>query len=71
VFRSGLLRSDSQSTLSQLISEYAPLDDNSLEELANEFKKASSKTPRLRKNQPSGQTSLDSRMGETPANYNK
>lgn len=69
VFRTGLLKSDTASSLSRLMSEIErnqPSDfDQEEQEIQNEIQKG------IKKKRPdSGQTSVDSMMEDTPANYN-
>ena len=60
VFRNGLLRQGSTSELSRLMSEIEKNQDSDFEDLMKEEPDEDEK----------GNTSVDSRMGDTPSNYN-
>jgi hypothetical protein len=67
VFRSGLLKSDTESSLSRLMSE---IERNQPEELYNN--PTTGKKSRIYPGQGSGgDTSVDSMMDDTPSNYNQ
>jgi len=65
VFRTGLLRSDSASSLSRLMSE---IERNQPSEFDQEEQMLNTEARKLRKG--SGNTSVDSLMEDTPSNYN-
>ena len=73
VFRTGLLKSDTASSLSRLMSEIErnqPSDfDNEERRIQQEIDKHMPDGRRKRGN--SGNTSIDSMMEDTPANYNE
>jgi len=60
VFRNGLLRQGSASSLSRLMSEIEKNQDSDIDDLLKEDGLDEEK----------GNTSVDSRMGDTPSNYN-
>lgn len=67
VFRTGLLRSDTASSLSRLMSEIEKNNQSEFDRNPNAFG-ADSNYEKFR--QHDGDTSLDSKMEDTPANYN-
>jgi len=68
VFRTGLLKSDTQSSLSRLMSE---IEKNQPSEFEEEKNMQNALYDEMAKGEHgSGDTSVDSRMEETPANYN-
>lgn len=68
MFRSGLLKSDTASSLSRLMSE---IERNQPEELYNNNPTTTGKKSKIYPGQGSGgDTSVDSMMDDTPSNYN-
>lgn len=69
VFRSGLLRQDTASSISRLMSEIERNHGNDNSDFAATVHVNDSAYDRLKK-EVDGDTSVDSKMEDTPANYN-
>jgi hypothetical protein len=68
VFRTGLLKSDSDSSLSQLMSD---IEKNQMSDIDNDLNDLMNKRPKFKKSQRSGATSEGSQMGVSPADFNE
>lgn len=69
VFRTGLLKSDTASSLSRLMSEIEKNQPSEFDQEERRIQQEIEKQMR-RKRGNSGNTSVDSMMEDTPANYN-
>lgn len=69
VFRSGLLRQDTASSISRLMSEIERQHGNDQSDFGQTVHVNDSAYDRLKKDDD-GDTSVDSKMEDTPANYN-
>lgn len=71
MFRTGLLKSDTASSLSRLMSEIGKNQPSEFEdEEAGIRAEIAKEIPPRKKRGNSGNTSIDSMMEDTPANYN-
>jgi hypothetical protein len=70
VFRTGLLKSDTASSLSRLMSEIGKNQPSEFDEEEQKIQEELAKNMRKKKRGNSGNTSVDSMMEDTPANYN-
>lgn len=68
VFRTGLLKSDTASSLSRLMSEIVRNQSSDFDQEERAMEQAIEEMKRGENG--SGDTSVDSMMGDTPANYN-
>jgi hypothetical protein len=71
VFRTGLLKSDTASSLSRLMSEIERNQPSDFDQEEQEIQNEIAAGIRKKKRGHSGQTSVDSMMEDTPANYNQ
>lgn len=71
VFRTGLLKSDTASSLSRLMSEIERNQPSDFDQEEQEIQNEIAAGIRNKKRGHSGQTSVDSMMEDTPANYNQ
>jgi len=70
VFRTGLLKSDTASSLSRLMSEIGKNQPSEFDQEEQRIQEEIAKNIRKQKRGNSGNTSVDSMMEDTPANYN-
>jgi hypothetical protein len=70
VFRTGLLKSDTASSLSRLMSEIGKNQPSEFDQEEQRIQEELAKNMRRKKRGNSGNTSVDSMMEDTPANYN-
>lgn len=70
VFRTGLLKSDTASSLSRLMSEIGKNQPSEFDQEEQRIQDELAKNMRRKKRGNSGNTSVDSMMEDTPANYN-
>jgi hypothetical protein len=70
VFRTGLLKSDTGSSLSRLMSEIGKNQPSEFDQEERRIQDELDKNMRRKKRGNSGNTSVDSMMEDTPANYN-
>ena len=70
MFRTGLLKSDTASSLSRLMSEIGKNQPSEFDQEEQRIQEELAKNMRRKKRGNSGNTSVDSMMEDTPANYN-
>jgi hypothetical protein len=70
VFRTGLLKSDTASSLSRLMSEIGKNQPSEFDQEEQRIQEELANVMRQKKRGNSGNTSVDSMMEDTPANYN-
>lgn len=71
VFRTGLLKSDTASSLSRLMSEIGKNQPSEFDAEEQRIQEELAQNMRKKKRGNSGNTSVDSMMEDTPANYNQ
>jgi len=70
VFRTGLLKSDTASSLSRLMSEIGKNQPSEFDQEEQRIQQEIERNMKKKKRGNSGNTSVDSMMEDTPANYN-